>query len=172
MAVPGSAGLSDIRHVVILMQENQSVDHYFGTMSAARGFSDPHVLTRDVGGVQHPVVDQFGYRPGKGPDPTGYLQPFRLLSDPPLANGQTTGPGSRRSPGDETPVAAYITEYPAACALDGRASRSARLRVNCTPDCNWPRVDVSTRRRGRAEWSWKNKAGPSRHEMEGPCPVS
>ncbi|MDR3036566.1 MAG: phospholipase, partial [Kitasatospora sp.] len=72
------------------MQENRSFDHYFGTMSAVRGFSDPQVLTRDVGGVQHPVFDQFGYRPGKGPDPSGYLQPFRLLSDPPLANGQTT----------------------------------------------------------------------------------
>jgi phospholipase C len=87
---PGSAGLNDIRHVVIAMQENRSFDHYFGTMSAVRGFSDPHVLTRDVGGVQHPVFDQFGYRPGKGPDPSGYLQPFRLRSDPPLANGQTT----------------------------------------------------------------------------------
>ena len=50
VTVPGSAGLSDIRHVVILMQENRSFDHYFGTMSAVRGFSDPHVLTRDVGG--------------------------------------------------------------------------------------------------------------------------
>jgi phospholipase C len=38
VTVPGSAGLSDIRHVVILMQENRSFDHYFGTMSAARGF--------------------------------------------------------------------------------------------------------------------------------------
>jgi hypothetical protein len=35
-------------------------------------------------------------------------------------------------------VAAYITEYPAACALGGRAARSDRLRVSCTPDCKSP----------------------------------
>ena len=34
--------LSDIRHIVILMQENRSFDHYFGTLSGVRGFSDPH----------------------------------------------------------------------------------------------------------------------------------
>jgi phospholipase C len=88
--VPGSARLADIAHVVIVMQENRSFDHYFGTLSAVRGFSDPHVLTRDVGGVQHKVFDQFGYQPGTGVDPSGYLQPFHLVSDPPLKNGQTT----------------------------------------------------------------------------------
>jgi phospholipase C len=30
--------------VVILMQENRSFDHYFGTLSGVRGFSDPGVL--------------------------------------------------------------------------------------------------------------------------------
>ena len=33
--------LSDIEHVVILMQENRSFDHYFGTLSGVGGFSDP-----------------------------------------------------------------------------------------------------------------------------------
>jgi phospholipase C len=89
VTAPGNAGLGDIEHVVILMQENRSFDHYFGTMSAVRGFSDPDVLTRDVGGVRHPVFDQFGYQPGRGTDPSGYLEPFRLVSDPPLKNGQT-----------------------------------------------------------------------------------
>ena len=37
--------LSDIRHVVILMQENRSFDHYFGTLSGVRGFSDPDIVT-------------------------------------------------------------------------------------------------------------------------------
>ena len=32
----GSASLSDIQHVVILMQENRSFDHYFGTLSGVR----------------------------------------------------------------------------------------------------------------------------------------
>ncbi len=33
--------IRDVEHVVILMQENRSFDHYFGTMRGVRGFSDP-----------------------------------------------------------------------------------------------------------------------------------
>jgi len=32
--------LRDIRHVMILMQENRSFDHYFGSLSGVRGFGD------------------------------------------------------------------------------------------------------------------------------------
>ncbi|MCF4164842.1 phospholipase C, phosphocholine-specific [Zavarzinia compransoris] len=32
--------IMDVEHVVILMQENRSFDHYFGTMSGVRGFGD------------------------------------------------------------------------------------------------------------------------------------
>jgi phospholipase C len=84
----GSATLSDIRHVVILMQENRSFDHYFGTMSAVRGFSDPRPILQKVGGRQYPVFDQFGYQPGLGPDPSGYLQPFELQQVFPTENGE------------------------------------------------------------------------------------
>jgi phospholipase C len=87
---PGKPSLSDIKHVVILMQENRSFDHYFGTLSGVRGFSDPSVPTQTVGARTYPVFDQFGYRPGTGPDPTGYMQPFHLLSNPPLQDGETT----------------------------------------------------------------------------------
>jgi len=86
----GTGELSDINHVVILMQENRSFDHYFGTLSRVRGFSDPRVLQQTVGGARYPVFDQFGYRPGVGADPAGYLEPFHLVSDPPLEDGQTT----------------------------------------------------------------------------------
>ena len=34
--------LDDVDHVVVLMQENRSFDHYFGTMRGVRGFGDPH----------------------------------------------------------------------------------------------------------------------------------
>jgi phospholipase C len=34
---PGSAGLSDIEHVLILMLGSRSFDHYFGTLSGVRG---------------------------------------------------------------------------------------------------------------------------------------
>lgn len=37
--------LNDIEHVVILMQENRSVDHYYGTMRGVRGFGDAAALT-------------------------------------------------------------------------------------------------------------------------------
>jgi phospholipase C len=38
-----SAPISEIKHVVVLMQENRSFDHYFGTMPGVRGFNDPSV---------------------------------------------------------------------------------------------------------------------------------
>jgi phospholipase C len=45
LAIPagGATGsIKDVEHVVILMQENRSFDHYFGTLRGVRGFSDPH----------------------------------------------------------------------------------------------------------------------------------
>ncbi|GAA2246237.1 MULTISPECIES: phosphocholine-specific phospholipase C [Kitasatospora] len=34
--------LKDVEHIVVLMQENRSFDHYFGTLRGVRGFGDPH----------------------------------------------------------------------------------------------------------------------------------
>ena len=85
-----ASSVNDIKHVVVLMQENRSFDHYFGTLSGVRGFSDPNVPTQTVGGSSYPVFNQFGFQPGTGADPSGYLQPFHLASDPPLEDGQTT----------------------------------------------------------------------------------
>ncbi|MEJ1960793.1 MAG: phospholipase C, phosphocholine-specific [Gammaproteobacteria bacterium] len=34
--------IKDVKHVVILMQENRSFDHYFGTLRGVRGFGDRH----------------------------------------------------------------------------------------------------------------------------------
>src|SRR5579862_8327089 len=39
-AAPRRGSLKDIDHVVILIQENRSFDHYFGTLSGVRGFDD------------------------------------------------------------------------------------------------------------------------------------
>ncbi len=41
---PGSTW-QDAEHVVILMQENRSFDHCFGTLRGVRGFSDPRAIT-------------------------------------------------------------------------------------------------------------------------------
>jgi phospholipase C len=64
------APLSDVEHVIFLMMENRSFDHYFGTYPGVRGFGDPHAIP----GVFH----QRGYRAGHGPDPEGHLFPFHL----------------------------------------------------------------------------------------------
>ncbi|QKV73387.1 phosphocholine-specific phospholipase C [Amycolatopsis sp. Hca4] len=35
----------DVEHIVVLMQENRSFDHYFGTLRGVRGFGDPRPAT-------------------------------------------------------------------------------------------------------------------------------
>src|SRR6185312_141981 len=39
-----TGSLRDVKHVVLLMQENRSFDHYFGTLSGVRGFADPQAM--------------------------------------------------------------------------------------------------------------------------------
>src|SRR5687767_5445230 len=41
---PGSTFL-DAEHVVILMQENRSFDHCYGSLRGVRGFNDPRAVT-------------------------------------------------------------------------------------------------------------------------------
>jgi phospholipase C len=44
LAIPANVQtgtIQDVKHVVILMQENRSFDHYFGTLRGVRGFGDP-----------------------------------------------------------------------------------------------------------------------------------
>jgi phospholipase C len=67
---PGKGSLKDIKHVVILMQENRSFDHYFGTLPGVRGFADPTAITLSSG---RPVF----YQPDPN-HPDGYLLPFHL----------------------------------------------------------------------------------------------
>ena len=45
-----SAHLSDIDHIIIMMKENRSFDHYFGTLAGVRGFSDPAAIRLPGGG--------------------------------------------------------------------------------------------------------------------------
>lgn len=67
---PRRGSLADVEHVVLLMQENRSFDHYFGTLSGVRGFSDPEALTLDTGrSVFHQPDTE---------NPAGYLLPFHL----------------------------------------------------------------------------------------------
>jgi phospholipase C len=78
LAIPANnrtGTIRDVEHVVILMQENRSFDHYFGTLRGVRGFADPHPVTLPTG---QPVWFQ--------PNGSAPLLPFR----PPVADlGQT-----------------------------------------------------------------------------------
>src|SRR5947209_6854447 len=80
---PRCGSLRDIQHVVILIQENRSFDHYFGSYRGVTGFADPSVLAlNDGSGLS--IFAQPGY-PG-GFD-GGHLYPFHLDS---YNNGECT----------------------------------------------------------------------------------
>jgi phospholipase C len=52
LAIPANRAtrsIRDIEHIVVLMQENRSFDHYFGTLRGVRGFGDPHPVTLPSG---------------------------------------------------------------------------------------------------------------------------
>jgi phospholipase C len=63
--------IRDVEHIVILMQENRSFDHYFGSMRGVRGYGDPH-----------PVALPGGKSVFHQPDTSGEVLPFH----PDLAN--------------------------------------------------------------------------------------
>ncbi|MFK0119045.1 phosphocholine-specific phospholipase C [Streptomyces sp. NPDC090994] len=44
-----TGSIEDVEHIVVLMQENRSFDHYFGSLRGVRGFGDPHPVTLDSG---------------------------------------------------------------------------------------------------------------------------
>ncbi|MFE6332303.1 phosphocholine-specific phospholipase C [Streptomyces sp. NPDC057806] len=75
-AIPANhrtGSIEDVEHIVVLMQENRSFDHYFGKLRGVRGFGDPHPVTLDSGksvwhqsdGTKdllpfHPTADDLG----------------------------------------------------------------------------------------------------------------
>ncbi|MEU7597719.1 phosphocholine-specific phospholipase C [Streptomyces sp. NPDC039022] len=62
-----TGSIEDVEHIVVLMQENRSFDHYFGTLRGVRGFGDPRPVTLPSG---KPVWHQSD---GKGKE----VLPFR-----------------------------------------------------------------------------------------------
>ncbi|MGW1158355.1 alkaline phosphatase family protein [Streptomyces sp. NPDC002519] len=52
--------MSDLKHVVILMQENRSLDHYFGTFPGVRGFDDKQALRFQDGTTVFQQKDRKG----------------------------------------------------------------------------------------------------------------
>ncbi|MBV9661217.1 MAG: hypothetical protein JO337_08680 [Acidimicrobiales bacterium] len=94
VAAAGSS-LRDVRHIVMLMQENRSFDHYFGTMSGVRGFADSSRYRSYAGGPRTDpgtVFSQSSVYQGQALLTIGsdeYLRPFELVNNPPTADGQT-----------------------------------------------------------------------------------
>jgi phospholipase C len=66
-----SGTIADLKHVVILMQENRSFDHYFGTLRGVRGFGDKQILTYPNG---HSIFQQ----PDAARTDLGYLLPYHF----------------------------------------------------------------------------------------------
>lgn len=62
-ARPAAGVVSKIKHVVILMQENRSFDHYFGVMPGVRGFADSR-------------YPRSAFRQPDSRNPDKYLLPF------------------------------------------------------------------------------------------------
>src|SRR5271170_199512 len=63
--------IAHLKHVVILMQENRSFDHYFGTLRGVRGFGDKQALTYQNG------MNIF-QQPDAARTDLGYLLPYNL----------------------------------------------------------------------------------------------
>ncbi|MFJ9544293.1 phosphocholine-specific phospholipase C [Streptomyces sp. NPDC101225] len=69
-----TGSIEDVEHIVVMMQENRSFDHYFGSLKGVRGFGDPRPVTwpngtsvwhqKDAGGKEilpfHPDADDLG----------------------------------------------------------------------------------------------------------------
>jgi phospholipase C len=52
LAIPArvrTGTIDDVEHIVVIMQENRSFDHYFGTLQGVRGFGDPRAVTLKTG---------------------------------------------------------------------------------------------------------------------------
>src|SRR6202166_1241977 len=64
--VSGCSKLTDIEHVVILIQENRSFDHYFGSYRGVRGFSDQSAAFQQPDPANTTIA------------PVGQLLPFHL----------------------------------------------------------------------------------------------
>lgn len=60
-----AGGLEQVEHVVVLMQENRSLDHYYGSLAGVRGYAD-------LNAVQLPSGRSVFHQP----DGNGYVLPF------------------------------------------------------------------------------------------------
>jgi len=71
LAIPANnrtGTIQDVEHIVFMMQENRSFDHYFGALRGVRGFGDPRA-------VKLPSGKSVWHQPDPS-NPDGYVLPF------------------------------------------------------------------------------------------------
>jgi len=92
--------IRDVEHIVILMQENRSFDHYFGTLNGVRGFGDrfpiPVPSTTYINGRTVWVQPNASYQaqPGRPPSAStgpAAIAPFRLNTTQTFAHMRVAG---------------------------------------------------------------------------------
>ena len=82
--------LEDVEHVVILMQENRSFDHYFGALNGVRGFADRFPIpVADIPGRTGKTV--WTQANGKSADGPPLIAPFPLNSAQTFAHMRVEG---------------------------------------------------------------------------------
>jgi phospholipase C len=72
-----NGSIQDVKHVVILMQENRSFDHYFGTLRGVRGFQDPRAVRLSNG---NSVFEQPNQNAAGATQVPPTILPFRPVS--------------------------------------------------------------------------------------------
>lgn len=115
VASPASAGLSKIKHVIVIMQENRSFDHYFGMYPGADGIpvdanGDPTVCVND------PETQQCVY-------------PWHDPAD--ISNAGPHGARSAENDINDGQMDGFLSEYYAAL-------RNCQSKPNA-PDCGVPK---------------------------------
>lgn len=109
LAIPANnrtGTIRDVEHIVVLMQENNSFDKYFGTLRGVRGFADPRAVNINLplasgsGATQVPVFLQPA---GAANVAAGYAVPanYGNLGGP--ADGAPVVPPFRVNPADISP---------------------------------------------------------------------
>jgi phospholipase C len=75
---PRRGRITDVKHVVVHMQENRSFDHYFGTLAGVRGFGDPNVQIQHNSYPTNGKSVFYQYDPQDPNPPADYLLPWHL----------------------------------------------------------------------------------------------
>jgi phospholipase C len=127
-----SAPISEIKNVVVLMQENRSFDHYFGAMPGVRGFADPSV----------PKTRFYQY---DAENPEKYLLPFHTDTQSTSAqalpsNSHSWGP--QHQSWDNGAMDGFVTAHLAADGVAGQYTM-AYFQRNDVP-FHWALADAFT----------------------------